>query len=41
MGLRKEGFRLFHAHRLALQLLRSALLIVTSMPFLQAVSTCR
>lgn len=37
MGLRKEGFRLFHTHRPALQLLRSVLLIVTSMLFFAGV----
>ena len=37
MGLRKEGLSLFHTHRPALQLLRSVLLIVTSMLFFAGV----
>lgn len=37
IGLRKEGLGLFHTHRPALQLLRSVLLIVTSMLFFAGV----
>ena len=37
MGLRKEGLGLFQTHRLGLQMLRSVLLIVTSMLFFSGV----
>ena len=37
MGLRKEGLALFHTHRPGLQLLRSVLLIVTSLLFFAGV----
>ncbi|MGA0825605.1 MAG: DMT family transporter [Burkholderiaceae bacterium] len=37
MGLRKEGLTLFHTHRPGLQLLRSVLLIVTSLLFFAGV----